>query len=481
MQVQNLKLKIQNYKVRNDNLFGSITPAILIITGAFMIVIYGLILVLTTQLDFSHRQVGSEMALNIAEAGINYYRWHLAHSPNDFQDGTGKAGPYVHNFSDPQGGETGKYSLEITAPVNGSTIVKIKSTGWSDRYPNVKRTILASFGKASYAKYLFLSNASSWYGSGITINGAVHSNNGIRMDGLNTAMVSSYLSTYTCGSETGCNPPTTKPGVWGAGAGYNLWKFPSDKVDFNSVSVDFTNMSKSADSNGLHLLPSAAKGYHIIFNADGTFAVRKVNATSYIYSYLPSGGFGANGGGGCIRRYEVITNEATIGTYNVDDKPIIFAEDYLWVEGTVRGRTTVVAAGFPVQSSYMDIWIPNNIAYASLDGTNVLALIAQNNIMFTRSVPSNFRIDAVLLAQGGQIVRADYASWCQGTSSNAVKNTLTVNGAIMSYMKSFWNYGSPPESGFTTRTINYDSSVLYAPPPYFPTSSTYSFISWAEQ
>ena len=39
-------------------------------------------------------------ALEIAEAGVDYYRWHLAHSPSDFQDGTGSTGPYVHNFYD---------------------------------------------------------------------------------------------------------------------------------------------------------------------------------------------------------------------------------------------------------------------------------------------------------------------------------------------------------------------------------------------
>jgi hypothetical protein len=35
---------------------GSITPALLIITGAFLVVIYGLLLVLTLQFDYSNRQ-----------------------------------------------------------------------------------------------------------------------------------------------------------------------------------------------------------------------------------------------------------------------------------------------------------------------------------------------------------------------------------------------------------------------------------------
>ena len=48
-----------------------------------------------------------EQAIQIAEAGIDYYRWHLAHAPADFQDGTSGPGPYVHNFRDKDGTSIG--------------------------------------------------------------------------------------------------------------------------------------------------------------------------------------------------------------------------------------------------------------------------------------------------------------------------------------------------------------------------------------
>ncbi len=461
---------------------GTITPALLIITSAFIIVIYGLIMVLTTQIEFSHRQIGSEMSLHIAEAGVNYYRWHLSHTPTDFQDGTNTTGPYVHSYKDPQGQEIGKYSLDIAAPTNGSTIITIKSTGWSNRYPNVKRTIVAKLGKPSLAKYLFLSNASAWYAEGITVNGNIHSNNGIRMDGINTGIVESTQTDYMCGNETGCAPPNREPGVWGSGPNSDLWKFPVPAIDFYSVSVNFATMKTNAQETGLYLPPSNVLGYHLVFSGDGTFTVKKVTATSYIYSYLPPGeGLGSNGQGGCRKRYETITSEQTVGTYNVSAKSIIFSEDYLWVDGVVKGRTTIVAAGFPVQSSTLDIWINGNITYPTLDGTNVLGLIAQNDIIFKRDVPDNFVIDAILMAQGGQIIRPDYAEFCQGTTNGAIKNSYTLNGSFISYYKSYYNYNSPLESGFITRTINYDANVLFQPPPYFPTSSDFRIISWAEQ
>src|SRR4030067_1233531 len=116
---------------------GSITPALLIITSAFVVVIYGMLSVLSLQLDSSHRQTAQEEALNIAEAGINYYRWHLAHDPNDFQDGTGQERQYIHDYTDPQGSVVGQYSLEIIPPSDGSSIVTIRSTGNTNEYPSV--------------------------------------------------------------------------------------------------------------------------------------------------------------------------------------------------------------------------------------------------------------------------------------------------------------------------------------------------------
>ncbi len=451
---------------------GSITPALMIIVGAFSIVIYGLLFVLTSQLDFSNRQIAGEEALSIAEAGINYYRWHLAHAPTDFKDGQTSLGPYEHDYTDPQGTKIGKFSLNIIAPINGSAIVTIESTGWSLRFPTVKRKIKAQYGKASLARYSFLQNASAWYGSGITVNGDIHSNTGIRMDGINTAKVTSAVATYTCGTETGCSPATNRPGVWGAGPNSYLWQFPIPSVDFNAISFDFQNMKTAAQSSGLYLGPSGQRGYHLIFSSNGTFQVRRVTNTSNYTSYTPEDG--------CLNRAENISSETNIGTYNVSNVPIFFAEDQLWVEGVVKGKISVVSARFPIDNYSMDIWVPNNLNYVAYDHTNNLGLIAQGDIYFGRNIPTNFRIDGALMAQKGKIIRHGYISGC-GSGSWSVKNSLTINGSLISYNKSYWNFGSPPSSGFTTRNINYDADLLFMPPPYFPTSGEYEFISWAEE
>ncbi len=445
-----------------------------------MVVIYGLLMLLSMQLDYSHRKVASEEALNIAEAGVNYYRWHLAHAPDDFTDGTGGAGPYVHVYTDPQGRNVGEYSLEITPSPEGSSIVTIRSTGKSYANPDLTRTITVQYGKPSFAKYAFLNNASSWYGDNITVHGDIHSNNGIRMDGTNTGRVTSYKTEYMCGSETGCLPPRRKPGVWGSGGDQSLWEFPVSLIDFDTVAFDFSYMRQAAIDEGLYLSKSNQYGYHLVFNQNGTVTVSRVTRVDNYLAYSPPGeGLGEAGLGGCRNRAQIIDRETTIGTYDLNDIAIIFAEDDLWVEGTVDGRVTVVAAGFPVASRTQNIWINNNLVYAG--GDDVLGLIAQNDIYFVRNVPEDFRIDGALLSQKGRIIRHGYLWYC-GSSSHAVKDSLTIYGALISKENSYWNYGGvPPESGFLTRTITYDGRLLYAPPPFFPTTGEYEFISWKEE
>lgn len=475
---------------------GTITPALIVVTGTFLVVIYGLLFVLNLQLDFSHRQVASEQALHIAESGANYYRWHLAHDPTDYQDGTGSAGPYEHEYVDPQGSALGRYSLEIIAPGAGSSVTTIRSTGWTYQYPNVRRTISVQYGQPSLATYSFLQNASSWYGDNITVNGLIHSNNGIRMDGTNLSLVTSSQETYVCGTETGCtsrsdcqDPPESDyctwnsvqsrcecEGVWGEGGDQGLWQFPVPPVDFNSISFDFANMRDQAQSEGVYLGPSGSWGYHIDFRSDGSVRIYRITSMNYIRGHDSSDN--------CQNRYQIIQNQTLLGTYDLDDAPIIFAEDNVWLEGDVNGRSTVVAARFPIETNNMNVWIVDNIEYEDLDGSHSLGVIAQNDIIFARNVPEDFRIDAALMAQGGRIMRHAYVLGCGIDASHSIKDTLTINGTVISFEKAGWNWnnsGGSLISGFTTREITYDPNLLYYPPPYFPTTGEYEFINWVEE
>ncbi len=439
------------------------------------LIVGSLVLVASSQYEMSKRREALEEALSIAEAGANYYRWHLAHHPTDYQDGTGLPGPYEHEFKDPQGGVVGSYSLMVEPPTKGYSIVTITSTGWTTKMPNVKRTVKVKYGLPSFARYSFLHNANVWFGSGLTVHGRVLSNGGIRQDGVNDSLIQSAKETYTCGQETGCSPSATRDGVWGSGGPDTLWEFPVPPEDFNSISVDFAQMKTAAQADGTYFAPASGYGYHLIFNSNGTLTVRRVTGVSYYRGYDTDTG--------CQNLYQRISSEVNTGTYTLTDSSVFLFENQLWVEGVVKGKVTVAAARAPFDSSNMDIWISNNISYVQRDNSNTLGLIAQRNIYFVKDVPTDFRIDAALLAQRGKIIRHNYNYSACATYSNARRNSLTVYGSIISGQKSYWNWGtgSPPNSGFTTRDVSYDYNLRLLPPPYFPASGDYEVISWEEE
>jgi len=457
---------------------GTITPALLIIASAFIIAIYGLLFILSLQFDYSNRQIASEKAVNIAEAGINYYQWHLIKSPGDYQDGTEDPdGPYIHDYTDPQGDVIGQFSLSITPPSQASSIVTISSTGYTNQYPKIKRTIVAKYGKVSLTAFAFVHNSNLWFGKSITVNGPVFSNGGIRMDGTNTSTVQSAKQTYICGVESGCDEDgEEKPGIWGTGDDETLWEFPVPPIDFAGIYVNFSQMQGAAESEGLYLPPSGDQGYQIIFNSDGTFNLYEVTGVDYIKGYTPEVG--------CQDLYQVILDKVLVGTYNVSDTPIIFVEDTLWIEGTLKGEITVAAARFPLGSYTTYIYIPNNLIYLAKDGTNSLGLIGRDDIIMTRDVPDYYEINGALLAQQGRIIRHHYGiQGCKSSGSDKNKNEFIFYGSMISKDRSYWNFSSGPgvpASGFVKSTLTFDPDMANDPPSYFP-ATQYQLISWKEE
>lgn len=437
------------------------------------LVLGGMIILTSTEYLSANRQAAREQALAIAESGAHYYRWHLAHAPDDFTDGTGGAGPYVHAYKDPQGNVVGYYSLEIVPPSSGYTTTSIFSTGWSVDYPSIRRTVRVRFGIPSLARYSFLHNANVWFGQGLTVHGRALSNGGIRQDGVNDSIIQSARDTYTCGSETGCSPPQMRNGVWGYGGPDTLWEFPVPPVDFDSISVDFAGMRTAAQHDNTYWGSTSSPGYRVVFEDDGEVLIYRVTATNYYRGYDTDTS--------CTNLYQRITGQSLLRTYSLAEKSIFFFEDTVWVEGVVNGKATVVAAKFPIDTSNEDMWINGNITYESPTMDNKLGLIAQRNIYFAKDLPSNFRIEAAMLAQKGKIIRHNYAVSGCGSYSDAMRNNLTIYGAVISNQKSYWNWGSSPVvSGFSTRDVSYDSNLYLTPPPYFPSSGDYEVISWDE-
>ncbi|HEV7424695.1 MAG TPA: hypothetical protein VGO21_05955, partial [Candidatus Paceibacterota bacterium] len=156
---------------------------------------------------------------------------------------------------------------------------------------------------------------------------------------------------------------------------------------------------------------------------------------------------------------------------------IIYAEDNTWVEGTLNGRVMVAAAKLPyVASTAPNIYIPKNMLYQAKDGSSVLGLLSQKDILVTYNAPTNIEIDAALISQNGSTQFLYYPG------GGAIKNSISIFGSIMTFGQWTWTWvdGSNNNvSGYSTTADTYDNNLLYSPPPGFPlSSSSYKQLSW---
>ncbi len=472
-------LKAKKYFLKSQN--GGILIITLLFTTVFVIIGGGLLSLIVQQQKLYRVQKAKAQALHVAEAGLNYYRWILAHNPNDYADGTGETGcnpcgPYIHDITD-----IGQFSLEITPPQTGSTVVKIKSTGTIDEQPNASRAVVARYGIPSLARYSFLTNNNVWFGQNETVVGPMHSNGGIRMDGSNNSILTSAQETYTCWPEHGCSSGgQTKPGIWGTGGGYALWQFPETNVDFNAISADLADIKEMAEDGGICIGgggPDCSTGgtsnigFQITFLSDGTFNLYRITQLKSCLWQLNESWQSWQ----CIA--EEIQNKTAVGNFSMPGNGIIFVEGNLWVDGVVSGKITVAAAKLPGNpNTYKNIRINGDLTYAARDSNNSLGLIAQNNIWVPRYAPTDLTIDGVLVAQNGRVARNYY-------SSHRITERIENYGSIVTNKVWTWTWVTglgTVVDGYQNTVFIYDPNLKFGPPPSFPTSGEYEFISWEE-
>lgn len=427
-------------------------------------------------------------AFQMAEAGLEYYRWHLAHWPNDLQDGTGQPGPYVHSVTDPEGGTIGYYSLDISGGqfCGKTNTVEITSTGWTVDDPTYKRVLFARYTKPTVANYSTITNSNVWVGSDRVISGPYHSNGGIRMDGTHNADVTSSLTTWSCTSSFGCSPTSNQNGVFGAGGPSNLWKFPVPTVDFNGITVDLAEIKGLATSTGIYVAPSGGYGWHVTFKDNGTMELRKVVGAIQVWGYSIENGWQQE-----RTVMSNVQNETT--SIILPSCPVIFVEDNVWVDGVVLDYVTLAAADVTAAGVDRSLIINGNITYASTTG-NGLTLIGEKDVLIGLQVPDVMTINGVFIAQKGRFGRNHYCETdCTSTAGNqglpgsldeyVYRTSLTTNGTVVSNGRvgTKWTSGGTFISGFSNRYDNFDRTLAEYPPPFTPTiSDDYEFVRWSD-
>ncbi len=479
----------QNRHVRHSDSGGYLLIMVLVIAAVGSIVMTGLINWAVTDISASRQAHERELGLQIAEAGLDYYRWHLAHAPTDYQDGTGVAGPYTHEFRDRNGTVIGHFSLSIVPPLLGSTLVTVTSSGSTTNANAIERSITAQFAKPSIAKYAVVANSVMRFGDTTEVFGPIHSNQGIRFDGLAHNLVTSAVASYddpdhSGGDEYGVHthefptdplPPTAVPArtdVFEIGR-----TFPVPVVDFAGMTSDFAQMKIDAQSaSGFYAANSGSLAYRVLLRTDDTFNLYRVT------SFVNAPGGCTNSAGQAGWGTWSVQNQVLLGNYPFPANGILFFEDNVFVSGQINGaRLTIVAATLPDNpATRRNIIVNNDVLYTNYDGTDTLGLIAQGNNIVGLVSENDLRIDAALIAQNGLIGRFYYRGPAgSNCSPNHVRTVLTLWGMIGTNLR--YGYAYTDNTGYSTRNINYDGNLLYAPPPSFPlTSDEYVTLTWDE-
>jgi len=456
--------------------------------GVFMLILGMLTSYVFQQARYGRVLLAREQALHIAEAGLEYYRWFLAHNPGDVQNGTGEPGPYAYTVEDPEGGDLGTASLSVTGNYQCGILqhVDVASEGAAASQPEYPRIVSARYMQPSVAEYAFLINSNVWFGSSNTGVGPYFSNGGIRQDASSNSTVSSALSTFTCDSSMGCSPTQTQNGVFGSGSG--IWKFPESSIDFSGMATNLSTLRGYAQASGLYFQHSNvsanpdSRGFHIVLKSDGTLDAYRVTGTQWVYGWRNNGDC-SSGGGWCID-YDVITSETFLGNYAVPPTcGLVYVEGTLWLEGTLDGKLTIIAAD---PGSYApDILLKNDIAYASADGTTGLTAIAEHSVRLPINTPSTLNIRGILVAQGGYYGRdLHLEGYTNGYDSYILRSQLNVIGSIISNQRAAvaWGSGGSVSSGYQNRTNSYDRVLAFDPPPFTPaTSPDYTYVLWDEE
>ncbi|PIR82890.1 hypothetical protein COU19_03510 [Candidatus Kaiserbacteria bacterium CG10_big_fil_rev_8_21_14_0_10_56_12] len=401
---------------------GSILILVLVFGSIFFILLASLASFVLEENRAQDTLIGRVQSLSVAEAGLNYYAWFLAHFPSDLQNGTGAPGPYVVTYTDTSGSTVGTYELSIASASScgSAQTVDITSTGTSASYPAIHSTLLGEYSSPSVAQY---------------------------------------------GQITSAAPP----------AG----------VSFASLASDFASLKSTAQASGIYLEPHAVPqdphlGYHLIFNADGTVTIRLVVSVKTLRTVQP-----VNNPGHYSNDYTVIDQENSYETLALpSDCGLIFSEDNTWVEGVIPKKVTLVVGSLSGSGSSPDAILLNDITYVP-DSSAGLTLIGEHNILIAPNSPQNMELNGIFVTTNGYFGRNNYyypSGGCTGLYEP--RGALTIHGTIVSNYTPLtsWSGGcGSSAAGYQTQALAVDGDNAVLPPLFTPTTSALkTFVRWQQ-
>jgi hypothetical protein len=401
---------------------GTILLLVLVFGSIFFVVLASLASFVIAENRAQNLIVAKAKSFAVAEAGLNYYAWFLAHFPDDFQNGTGQAGPYVIPYTDSTGAAAGTYTLSIAgSSACGSTqMVDITSEGVASDFPGTTSRLVGRYGAQTVAQY-----------NEVIDNGSI----------------------------TGIN--------------------------FDDLQPDFDNLQAIAEAQGIFLprneVPQSPHyGYHLVFNSDATVTITLVMDLTTLKNVRP-----ADGSANYINDYTLIAAENPHLTLTIpEDCGLIYSEANTWIEGTIPRKMTLAVANGSGQGAAPDVIIVDDIDYTTTDGSVGLTVLGAHNVLIAPNAPTDLSLRGIFVAVEGIFGRNNYYSpsgGCGGLYEN--RDELEIVGTVVSSLpiKTNWpnGCGGGVAAGYATRSIALDPTLATNPPPFTPAvSGARSFISW---
>ena len=381
---------------------------------------------------YASRQVAHNIALSGANIACNKF----------YRDTTWKAG---YTNVPCQGGT---YSVRVQTVDVINEVRRITSistfTGYYTGYAGIvyHDTIIITFQPASFARFVYYSVkevGGIYWSTGDTLTGPLHSQDYIFIQG------SPYFYGYV----------STLMGIFWHGGTINEPTFAGGYQE--GVDIPINNMGVSTDSAAARMGGKYFTGHDTVY--------MKFVSDSIKYRYTWNG----------VDSTRRLSTFAPNGVIYVDRGTIR-------IKGVVKGQYTVSCSGVNANQGGQ-IWLDDDLVYTQNpleypDNTDVLGLVAQNNIYVTDNAANGggigINIDGSLYCQGGSFIGQNY-------NNGGVRGYINLIGGVIQNNRGQINTTSAEIviKGWN-KNYKFDTRLVYMSPPVFPRSGGSQIISWYE-
>jgi hypothetical protein len=342
-------------------------------------------------------------------------------------------------YGSPKLGNGYEYNLEVVPPSAAQPLIRILSTARPVGDTDVRdwRELEVLLRPSSVSDFQMFADADISYGAGATTYGKIYA--GIDGSGVahsvNHAGIS-YGDIYAEKNITGATTMMNGARKYDSTTIRSIIKTP---VNFNSFLASLVDIRSAGGAGGIVLDTPTVDTWWLTFQSNGQVFVQSCTKVSG----KPIGD--ARPTCGASTPMSIPANGAIY-----TGQPVI-------VSGVVNGRVTVGSAS--------DVYVGGNITYAQ-DGDDVLGLVASHSVIVAQWVPSTLTWRAATIAQSGTWRSYGYDPQTAQNEADYVGNFRLTSAT---FTGSTATYGGGSMSLFNTRVYQYDQSLVFLPPPWFPT------------